>query len=360
MSPTPSAVPSDMRPRSADAERRARSPQQDVVRPGRDGAHEPEPEQRDEPVHGRNGGRAVAGVLYDPAVTLGSRRAARHGPCLEAAGAWRPRGAPRPARRARLPGPHPRRLDAAARRPGRDPLRPRAPRTTAPSRRWCRSCLRTSSTTGVPPQPTATGSGSSTSSPTVIGESLIGTAVDRPALPDPGLREAPCRRSIARSAVSTTPRGGDRLHGVAERIRARDGRIPDGRRALGHARDRRWRSKRSVPTSTTISSSRSRSRPRPKPSASAPTHLARGFTTAFGIAPHAYVVTRRLEIARDRILAGPAVSRRRHRGRVLRSGALDPSIQAVPRRDAGTVHGRLIRPVNSRRAERRTSKGEPE
>ena len=35
-----------------------------------------------------------------------------------------------------------------------------------------------------------------------------------------------------------------------------------------------------------------------------PTHLARGFTAAFGIAPHAYVVGRRLEAARDRILAG--------------------------------------------------------
>jgi AraC-like DNA-binding protein len=35
-----------------------------------------------------------------------------------------------------------------------------------------------------------------------------------------------------------------------------------------------------------------------------PTHLARGFKTTFGIAPHAYVVTRRLEVARDRILAG--------------------------------------------------------
>jgi AraC-like DNA-binding protein len=35
-----------------------------------------------------------------------------------------------------------------------------------------------------------------------------------------------------------------------------------------------------------------------------PTHLARGFKATFGIAPHAYVVTRRLEIARDRILDG--------------------------------------------------------
>ena len=35
-----------------------------------------------------------------------------------------------------------------------------------------------------------------------------------------------------------------------------------------------------------------------------PTHLARGFTSAFGIPPHAYVVTRRLEAARERILAG--------------------------------------------------------
>jgi AraC-like DNA-binding protein len=35
-----------------------------------------------------------------------------------------------------------------------------------------------------------------------------------------------------------------------------------------------------------------------------PTQLARAFTTAFGIAPHAYVLGRRLDAARDRILAG--------------------------------------------------------
>ena len=35
-----------------------------------------------------------------------------------------------------------------------------------------------------------------------------------------------------------------------------------------------------------------------------PTQLARGFASAFGIAPHAYVITRRLEAARDRILDG--------------------------------------------------------
>ena len=32
--------------------------------------------------------------------------------------------------------------------------------------------------------------------------------------------------------------------------------------------------------------------------------LARAFTTAFGIAPHAYLIGRRLDAARDRILGG--------------------------------------------------------
>ena len=35
-----------------------------------------------------------------------------------------------------------------------------------------------------------------------------------------------------------------------------------------------------------------------------PTHLARSFTAAFGIAPHAYVLGRRLDAARDRLLVG--------------------------------------------------------
>jgi AraC-like DNA-binding protein len=37
------------------------------------------------------------------------------------------------------------------------------------------------------------------------------------------------------------------------------------------------------------------------------THLARSFTEAFGIAPHRYVVGRRLDAARDRILNGAAL-----------------------------------------------------
>ena len=63
-------------------------------------------------------------------------------------------------------------------------------------------------------------------------------------------------------------------------------------------------SRPSAPTWTTTSSSPSRSPPRRRSCGVSPTHLARGFTTAFGIAPHAYVVGRRLEAARDRILAG--------------------------------------------------------
>jgi AraC-like DNA-binding protein len=35
-----------------------------------------------------------------------------------------------------------------------------------------------------------------------------------------------------------------------------------------------------------------------------PTQLARAFVSTFGITPHAYVLTRRLDIARDRILNG--------------------------------------------------------
>ena len=39
-----------------------------------------------------------------------------------------------------------------------------------------------------------------------------------------------------------------------------------------------------------------------------PTRLARAFSTVFGIAPHAYVLGRRLEAARDRILRGQSLA----------------------------------------------------
>lgn len=72
-----------------------------------------------------------------------------------------------------------------------------------------------------------------------------------------------------------------------------------------------------------------------------PTRLARGFTDEFGIPPRAYVVTRRLKVARDRILDGAAVRRCRDRGRLLRSGPPDAPFQAFPGQYTVPVRDRL-------------------
>jgi AraC-like DNA-binding protein len=140
--------------------------------------------------------------------------------------------------------------------------------------------------------------------PGVIGEELIGSAVDRPALPDPGLREAVSALDGALGCVDDSLEAETRLHLVAERIRGALGAAPAG---IVSQHD-------PVTVDLAVEAFRAYLDEHlfePVTIAAAadtlgvgPTHLARGFKTTFGIAPHAYVVTRRLEVARDRILAG--------------------------------------------------------
>ena len=138
--------------------------------------------------------------------------------------------------------------------------------------------------------------------PAVIGESLIGSAVDRPALPDPGLRDAVSALDDALECIDDGLEAETRLHLVAERIRG----------ALGAAHISTGTDPREIDAAVeAFRAYLDEHLFEPVTIATAsemlgvgPTHLARGFRTAFGIAPHAYVVTRRLEVARDRILAG--------------------------------------------------------
>lgn len=140
--------------------------------------------------------------------------------------------------------------------------------------------------------------------PAVIGKSLIGAAVDRPALPDAGLRQAVSALDDALGCVDDAFEAEIRLHLVAERIRGVMGPTAP---TDEQGRDRRA-------TDAAVEAFRSYLDAHlfePITMAAAaelvgahPTHLARGFKTTFGIAPHAYVVARRLEVARDRILDG--------------------------------------------------------
>jgi AraC-like DNA-binding protein len=140
--------------------------------------------------------------------------------------------------------------------------------------------------------------------PDVIGESLIGAAVDRPASPDPGLWQAVSALDDALACIDDALEAETRLHLVAERIR--------GVMGTRHPGDGLWRDRRA--TDATAEAFRAYLEAHlfePITIAAAaeqlgthPTHVARCFKEIFGIAPHAYVVARRLEVARDRILDG--------------------------------------------------------
>ncbi len=134
----------------------------------------------------------------------------------------------------------------------------------------------------------------------VIGEALIGAAVDGPVLHDPGLRARVAALHDALVDAGDGLEAETRLAFIAERIRA----------ALGasHGRDI-WR-----PTDALAEQLRAHLDSRlfePITIAGAasalgasPTQLARSFSATFGITPHAYVLGRRLEAARGRILDG--------------------------------------------------------
>jgi AraC-like DNA-binding protein len=138
--------------------------------------------------------------------------------------------------------------------------------------------------------------------PAVIGEAFIGAAVDRPALPDSGLREAVSALDGALGCIDDSLEAETRLHLVAERIRGALGAAAAAPGVDPVAVDVAVEAFRAYLDEhlfepVTISAVA-------ETLGVGPTHLARGFKTTFGIAPHAYVVTRRLEVARDRILAG--------------------------------------------------------
>jgi AraC-like DNA-binding protein len=135
----------------------------------------------------------------------------------------------------------------------------------------------------------------------LLGEHLVGPAVDRPVLPDPGLRPSLDALHAALVDPDDALEAETRLHAVAERIRASLGEAPpadDGRLAERELAERL----RAILDAELFAS--------PSIAAAAgtigvgPTTAARAFRRTFGIAPHAYVTGRRLEAARERILDG--------------------------------------------------------
>jgi AraC-like DNA-binding protein len=143
----------------------------------------------------------------------------------------------------------------------------------------------------------------------VLGEQLIGPAVDQPVLPDASLRSAVSSLHDALGCVDDLLEADTRLAFVTERIRAALGepasrrpvraplpqrpqrpRIDNAERLRDYLDARTFEAVTLTAAAADLGSS--------------VTQLARAFSGTFHIAPHAYVLGRRLDAARDRILAG--------------------------------------------------------
>lgn len=135
--------------------------------------------------------------------------------------------------------------------------------------------------------------------PVVLGEALIGRAVDRPVIADEGLRQRVAALHVALECADDALEAETRLAFVTERIRQAYGLIGDAARVragdLAEAL-RAYLDRRATETVTMAAAAAALE--------AGPTQLARAFVTAYGITPHAYVLARKLDLARDRILDG--------------------------------------------------------
>ena len=134
----------------------------------------------------------------------------------------------------------------------------------------------------------------------LLPDRLIGPAVDRPVLPDTSLRREVSALHDLLACADDALEGEIRLEFIAERIRAALGGSPPepaGRHPDRLAEELRAYLDANLFEPLTMSAAAGRV-------GSGTTQLARAFTGAFGIPPHRYVIGRRLDAARDRILRG--------------------------------------------------------
>jgi AraC-like DNA-binding protein len=137
--------------------------------------------------------------------------------------------------------------------------------------------------------------------PAVIGEELIGAAVDRPAIADRTLRRAVSKLNDTLACVDDALEAETGLAFVAERLRTALGAAPSRRATPERPRDRAeelraYLDAHAFEPVTLAAAAIELDTPA--------TQLARAFATAFRIPPHTYVTGRRMDAARDRILRG--------------------------------------------------------
>lgn len=134
----------------------------------------------------------------------------------------------------------------------------------------------------------------------ILDEQLIGPAVDRPAMPDADLRRQVAELHDALACADDRLEAETRLAFITEQIRQSLGAplmiaasepVPDLAERLRAYLDERLFEPVTIRAAAVAIGV-------------APTQLARAFSSVFGIPPHAYVIGRRIEAARDRILAG--------------------------------------------------------
>ena len=134
----------------------------------------------------------------------------------------------------------------------------------------------------------------------LLGEQLIGSAVDRPAILDPDLRRSVSDLHDALECVDDGFEAETRLAFVVDRIRAAHGHPAPGSPMASSPRvARQLRAFLDAHATEQVTMAAAATE-----LDASPTQLARGFASAFGIAPHAYVMGRRLDAARSRILDG--------------------------------------------------------
>lgn len=146
--------------------------------------------------------------------------------------------------------------------------------------------------------------------PAVVGEHLVGRAVDRPTIVDAGLS---CSLRALHGAVRTRApvlEADTRLALVAERLAAHLAGRPDDRAgALRHPAEARDRGGAALAAAVRDLLDADPLAPHTLAALAArvgasPTHLVRSFTARFGLPPHAYLLGRRVDAARRLLLEG--------------------------------------------------------
>jgi AraC-like DNA-binding protein len=138
----------------------------------------------------------------------------------------------------------------------------------------------------------------------VLDERLAGRAVDRPDVHEPALRRAVHALHRALGEPDDALEAEARLAVVGDRLRAHLGDRPAGAAEPhpgGLARDLRDLLDVRLFTRTTLAEAG-------WALGASPAHLVRSFRQTFGIAPHQYVVARRIDAARRRLLDGEPIA----------------------------------------------------